>query len=49
MLTVQDRTKALHDHFMAQQIQTTFERNPGNHFQEPALRMAKGIKWMPEQ
>ena len=49
MATVQDRTQALHDHFMGQQIRTTFERNPGNHFQEPALRMAKGIKWMPEQ
>ena len=49
MATVQDRTQALHDHFMRQQVQTTFERNPGNHFQEPALRMAKGIKWMLEQ
>lgn len=25
---------------------TLFERNPGNHFSEPALRSAKGIAWM---
>ena len=25
---------------------TLFERNPGNHFSEPALRSARGIAWM---
>ncbi len=28
---------------------TLFERNPGNHFSEPALRSAKGIVWMLSQ
>ena len=28
---------------------TLFERNPGNHFSEPALRSARGIAWMLEQ
>ena len=28
---------------------TLFERNPGNHFSEPALRSAKGIAWMLER
>lgn len=46
MAAVQERTQALHDLFAAQQIRTTFELNPGNHFQDPALRMAKGIRWM---
>ncbi len=29
--------------------ETLFERNPGNHFSEPALRSAKGIAWMLSQ
>lgn len=28
---------------------TLFERNPGNHFSEPALRSARGIAWMLER
>ena len=31
--------------FEARGVLTTFEQNPGNHFKEPALRMAKGIAW----
>ena len=27
-------------------INTYFEMNPGNHFTEPSLRMAKAIRWM---
>ena len=30
-------------------ITTHFELNPGNHFTEPSLRMAKAIRWMLEQ
>lgn len=30
-------------------VKTLFERNPGNHFSEPALRSARGIAWMLEQ
>lgn len=31
--------------FEARGVLTLFEQNPGNHFKEPALRMAKGIAW----
>lgn len=31
--------------FEARGVPTAFEQNPGNHFKEPALRMAKGIAW----
>lgn len=31
--------------FETRGVPTTFEQNPGNHFKEPALRMAKGIAW----
>lgn len=27
-------------------IETTFEMNPGNHFKDADLRLAKGIAWM---
>jgi hypothetical protein len=27
-------------------IRSTFELNPGNHFKDAPLRMAKGIAWM---
>jgi len=27
-------------------VPSTFETNPGNHFHEPDLRMAKGITWL---
>ena len=30
-------------------IPTIYETNPGNHFTEPAKRMAKAIKWLLEQ
>lgn len=31
--------------FQEKGVETTFEKNPGNHFKEPDLRMAKGIAW----
>lgn len=31
--------------FEARDVPTIFEQNPGNHFKEPALRMAKSIAW----
>ena len=31
--------------FKARGVPTAFEQNPGNHFKDPALRMAKGIVW----
>lgn len=31
--------------FRSKGVPTQFESNPGNHFKEPALRMARGIAW----
>ena len=46
MATVQERTEAFYRLFSDQQIPVTFELNPGNHFQDHTIRMAKGIQWM---
>lgn len=43
MSTVQDNTEKLAMLFRERNVDVTFELNPGNHFQDPALRMAKGI------
>ena len=40
---VQENTEALAEHFSSLGIPTTYELNPGNHFQDGALRSAKGI------
>lgn len=36
-------TREVVELFEARGVPTTFEQNPGNHFKDPALRMAKGI------
>ena len=41
--TVQDNTEALAKHYRQLGIEVTFELNPGNHFQDAALRSAKGM------
>ena len=38
-------TEAVRAAFEAKGVPTFFEKNPGNHFKEPDLRMAKGICW----
>ena len=40
---VQENTEALAGHFRSLGIPTTYELNPGNHFQDAALRSATGI------
>lgn len=35
--------------YRERQIPTVFERNPGNHYQNAPLRLAKGIKWALER
>lgn len=35
--------------FRSKGVPTRFETNPGNHFKEPALRMARGIAWAVSQ
>jgi predicted alpha/beta superfamily hydrolase len=46
MQTVQDRTKELATFYQQAGIPTAFELNPGNHFQDPERRTARGIAWM---
>lgn len=43
MATVQDNTEKMAQLFRDRGVDVTYELNPGNHFQEPELRMAKGI------
>ena len=42
--TVQHNTESIAEHCRLQGIDVIFEMNEGNHFKEPALRSAKGIK-----
>ncbi len=44
--TVADCTKAIFEEYRKQGIETIFEKNPGNHFRDAALRLAKGIAWV---
>ena len=43
MSMVQDNTERLVTLYKAKGIDVVYELNPGNHFQDPAKRMAKGI------
>ncbi len=43
MATVQDNTERIARLFRDRGVDVKYELNPGNHFQEPELRMAKGI------
>lgn len=45
--TVEDKTKDIHD-YLSNNINTIYEENEGNHFQDANFRMAKGIKWILE-
>lgn len=42
---VADGTQRVVDAFRMKGVKTVFESNPGNHFKEPDLRMAKAICW----
>ena len=44
--TVGERTRAMADLMTSRGIPSKFELNPGNHFKNPPLRVAKGIKWL---
>ena len=46
---VEQGTQQVTEAFRSKGVKTTFEKNPGNHFKEPALRMAKGIRWVLDQ
>lgn len=42
--TVRERTETLVGQYRAKGFDVAYELNPGNHFKDPALRTAKGIK-----
>ena len=46
--SVQYNTERIKAYYAAQGIVTAFVMNKGNHFQDAALRTAKGIIWMLE-
>lgn len=46
MATVEQNTGALFDYYKSLGVDDVFEMNPGNHFQDAAQRMAKGIVWL---
>ena len=46
MRQVGEKTGIIHQHFLDMGIETVLEMNPGGHFTDPALRMAKGISWI---
>ena len=47
--TVEDDTRQIQRIFADCGSISTFEMNPGNHFKDPALRVAKGIRWLSER
>lgn len=44
--TVEDKTKETYEHYKNSGIDTAFELNPGNHFKDADIRLAKGIAWI---
>lgn len=44
--TVRQNTEEMEDFYKQQGIATTFQLNPGNHFQDAAGRTAAGIRWI---
>ena len=44
LMTVQDNTEVLAEHYQSFGLDVVWELNPGNHFRDAALRSAKGIK-----
>ena len=45
--TVEDKTKSIQK-YLSDNINSIYEENEGNHFQNAETRMAKGIKWILE-
>lgn len=46
MRNVRTATEQTRDLLCSHSVECTFELNPGNHFQDPDLRMARGIRWI---
>ena len=49
MATVGDKTRELYGWLQANGNDCILEMNPGGHFNEPGLRMLKGIRWLLEE
>ena len=48
LCTTKAVTQEIHEYCVSRIVRSIFELNPGNHFREPDLRLAKGIKWVLE-
>lgn len=46
MRNVRTATEQTRDLLCSHGVECAFELNPGNHFQDPDLRMARGIRWI---
>ena len=44
--TVEVKTNEIYRHYKDNGIDTVFELNPGNHFKDADIRLAKGIAWI---
>ncbi len=49
MATVGDNIRKARELLKAQGVNTVLEWNPGNHFKDPDIRMAKGFEWVIKQ
>ena len=43
---VEENTEKIEQNFASRGVKTIFELNRGNHYQEPDIRTAKGLRWM---
>ena len=48
MAAVGDCIRESYERLQKQGISSTLEWNPGNHFREPEVRVAKGVAWVME-
>ncbi len=46
LCTVENKTTEIYESFKNKGIETVFELNPGNHFKDADIRLAKGIAWV---
>lgn len=46
MARVEESTRKIYEYYKGLGLETVFELNPGNHFQDPEGRLAKGIGWI---
>ena len=44
--TVEENTSQIYERYNSLGIDTVFEMNPGNHFKDADIRLAKGIAWV---